>query len=83
MSSNLIYKFNFTGTAPPTITTSNIPIINTNTSFVINSIIQSESPAGTLNVTVNYTYTEKSSATDGLSFVNVKTFYNTYINSVC
>ena len=82
MSSNLIYKFNFTGTAP-TIDASNIPIINTNTSFVINSIIQSESPAGTLNVTVNYTYTEKSSATDGLSFVNVKTFYNTYINSVC
>lgn len=78
MSATFIYQFNYSGTPPSnTIITNNRPIVNTNSSFTtLGSSISTTS--NTITVTTFFTYTEKGSNIDGLTFANVYNFYNTY-----
>jgi len=82
ISGVFIYEFTFTTGSPPSDTdiTTNLPIINTNESFtVLSNINDINTTTNIATVTVTFTYVDDNQ-NDGLSFNNVKDYYNNYTN---
>ena len=72
-----IYQFNFTGSSPDV--TNDIPISNTDNSFSYTFTQSAGLDPNTWIVSVSFSYTEKNSNTDGLSFQGI-TYYTTFTN---
>jgi len=74
LQAGFVYSFIYTG-----LETVNyedyLPIINGNNSFTNVATRIESSPSKTITVYINFDYTDNGSATDGLSFNNVSTFY--------
>lgn len=74
VQAGFVYSFIYTGLA--TVNYADyLPIINGNNSFTNLTTKIESSPSKTITVYIDFDYTDNGSATDGLSFNNVSTFY--------
>jgi len=78
MATIFIYKFDYIPFGPPipVDVTHDLPIVNNNNSFIINSLTQIL-VGQTYTITVDFTFND-TNTNDGLSFINSQMFYSSF-----
>jgi surface protein len=71
-----IYSFDYVGTLPSS--TNYIPLINTGNNLTYSTVVVQKGNTYTINI--NYSFIDNNETLDGLSFVNVYSFYNNTSN---